>query len=245
MPKILKNTYTLCIPLTPSNQEELWEQLDACIPIKPDFVEWRRDYFTQALYDVSQETSILKAMKDKLEGVGLIFTYRSPAEGGVDESANIAKRLPVIVNAIKSGAVDYVDVEHHNEADFLEAVRAEIKKSSSDLILSFHDFNKAYAKEVLLKELAAMDTAGADVLKVATTPQSDDDLRATLAAALDYGTQTEKPIINISMGTIGLITRVFPDKTGGSLTFGAGPAATASGQMAPEAIRLSRASLKI
>lgn len=223
--KIKKNTFVTCLPLVAPTLKEARRELAALCALEADFVEWRRDYLRSN--DPGYEASLLAKLPSA--GPGLIYTFRAEAEGGA-RAAKDSGRLAAIQRAVATGRVSYVDVELGSEAVFRAEVGRCLAGTGTDLILSNHDFGATPSVERILETLAAMEDAGADVLKVAYQPQSAEDVKALAQAGNIYGRGSDKPLILIAMGSLGQSSRIFPELFGGSLTFAQGLAGSAPGQ---------------
>ena len=46
-----KNQFVTCIPLVSDNEEDLYREIDEALAQKPDYLEWRRDYFLEDDYE--------------------------------------------------------------------------------------------------------------------------------------------------------------------------------------------------
>lgn len=77
-----------------------------------------------------------------------------------------------------------------------------------------------------------MQDLGADIVKFAVTPRSERDvlrlLDATLAMKEDHNTT---PVITMSMGKLGVISRICGEVFGSAVTFGTAGKASAPGQL--------------
>jgi 3-dehydroquinate dehydratase-1 len=73
---------------------------------------------------------------------------------------------------------------------------------------------------------------GADIVKIAVMPQGPQDVLSLLTAALEFtSTTAQVPVIAISMSALGAITRLAGSAFGSAVTFAAGQAASAPGQI--------------
>src|SRR5262249_44731221 len=72
---------------------------------------------------------------------------------------------------------------------------------------------------------------GGDVAKVAVMPRDRMDVLTLLAATAEADATTKIPLISMSMGPLGAVTRMIGGAFGSSLSFAVGEAASAPGQM--------------
>ena len=82
-----------------------------------------------------------------------------------------------------------------------------------------------------------MDSFGADILKLAVMPKSEEDLMALLTATVMMKSRSDKPVITMSMGKTGVLSRLCGEMSGSSVTFAAGIKASAPGQITAERMR--------
>jgi 3-dehydroquinate dehydratase-1 len=107
-----------------------------------------------------------------------------------------------------------------------------IQKKGVRVIASSHDFQKTDPQEVLLARFDVMDKSGADVLKMAVMPKSFADVANLLSVTAQMTEErTEKPVITMSMGAVGALSRICGEMTGSALTFGTVGSASAPGQI--------------
>ena len=119
MKKINKNTFALCIPLTAPNMDDLILDHQKALRHHPDFIEWRRDAIQGPINDVA----VLRTLRERAPGIGIIYTYRSPAEGGLTQTDE-QTRLNAVKTVLASGLCDYIDTELANaEADLDDICR--------------------------------------------------------------------------------------------------------------------------
>ena len=72
---------------------------------------------------------------------------------------------------------------------------------------------------------------GADILKIAVMPQSRKDVVTLLSATEEMDCRTTRPLITMSMGPLGMISRLCGEVFGSSLTFGSVGKTSAPGQV--------------
>jgi 3-dehydroquinate dehydratase-1 len=77
-----------------------------------------------------------------------------------------------------------------------------------------------------------MQDMGADIPKIAVMPTCKKDVLTLLAATEEMATDyADRPIITMSMGGTGVISRLVGESMGSSMTFGAAAKASAPGQI--------------
>ena len=84
----------------------------------------------------------------------------------------------------------------------------------------------------LVSRLTAMQEAGADLPKLAVMPTCRADVIALLAATAEMADHhPETPVITMSMGTLGAVSRLCGEAFGSAMTFANPGAASAPGQV--------------
>jgi 3-dehydroquinate dehydratase I len=220
----------ICLPLVATDQASLISQAKEVAAFAPDMIEWRIDKF-DVVDEIPKDLAALSALRDTIGEIPLILTCRIITEGGFQKIPQEV-RLKLNLAAIQSGQVDLLDTELSNGDALARRIKEACSKSGVKLILSYHDFEKtpdsAFIQDCLIK---ARDL-GADVAKVAVMPKSYQDVLTLLGAT--YTARTEKldiPIVTMSMGEIGAITRIAGGLFGSDLTFAVGKASSAPGQI--------------
>lgn len=226
----------ICLPLVSSGLDDLLSEAAELIERKPDILEWRVDAFS--LYgDIEGCIESLTRLRSDIGEMPLIFTCRSDREGGVQKLAQHKRQL-LIVSAMATGMVDIVDVELENDDLFLDTIITEAKSRGVALILSHHNFTETPAEATICDVLYRAQQRGADIAKIAVMPNCYTDVLTLLSA-----TNTSRignirvPMITISMGGEGGISRLAGGLFGSDVTFAAGRESSAPGQHAIDDLR--------
>ncbi len=141
-----------------------------------------------------------------------IATIRDAAEGG-NPALSPAARGELFFAATSCASA--VDVELRNLVPLRSEIAA-IRAGDAALILSHHDFSAAPAYEAAAKMLARAVDAGADVFKIAVTPQQPSEIGA-LMQLLDA---PAIPVSLMAMGPWGLAARLIYAACGSVLNYG-------------------------
>ena len=95
-----------------------------------------------------------------------------------------------------------------------------------------HDFDKTPDKEEIISRLKKMQTLNADICKIAVMPNSSQDVVVLLDATATMQTEfADRPIVTMSMGGLGVVSRLAGETFGSAMTFGAAKKASAPGQV--------------
>ncbi|MCD7867379.1 MAG: type I 3-dehydroquinate dehydratase [Clostridiales bacterium] len=228
--KIGENPPKICVPIVGRTKEEILAAAVSIQSAAPDIVEWRADWY-EDVSDFSRVSEVLTELRTLLPDMPLLFTFRTRAEGG-EKSIPLEAYAKLTRQAAASSLVDLVDVEA-SAGD--ETVRDLIRKAHScdvKVIVSSHDFQKTPGRKELIGRLVHMQNLGADIPKIAVMPHSRKDVLTLLDATREmWEEHADRPIITMSMGAYGRISRVCGEFSGSALTFGAVGKASAPGQM--------------
>ena len=124
-----------------------------------------------------------------------------------------------------------IDFEMSNDPTHIAQIRAAATASGVQLVLSFHDFQATPSHEQLCARFAQAQSLGADIAKIAVMPQRLEDVLSLLAATLQSSQQLRIPLVSMSMGGYGALTRLFGWTFGSAMSFAIGVAASAPGQV--------------
>ena len=133
--------------------------------------------------------------------------------------------------AAESDVVDFIDVEYF-EAKNPQKEIAMLQEMGVYVIASHHDFEQTPDPEVIRMLLEQIRESGADVVKLAVMPQNMWDVLHLLEETNRFHeNHPDHPLITMSMGAKGGISRVAGEFFGSCVTFGAGGQASAPGQL--------------
>ena len=103
------------------------------------------------------------------------------------------------------------------------------------VIASNHDFNTTPPREEIVSRLVKMQEMGADIAKIAVMPQSRRDVITLLSATEEMTSEHARiPVITMSMGKTGVISRICGETFGSAVTFGSAGRSSAPGQLDAE-----------
>lgn len=228
----------VCIPLIDRDRSRLLSQAKELSVILPDLIEWRVDAL-EGLGDEVDWLELLGEIRSICSNIPLLFTCRSHLEGGLQELAPKVRQA-IIIRAIASGLVDIVDIEMCSGEAFINEVRQTAKEFGIHLIFSYHNFTSTPPEDFLVEQLVKAEELGADIGKVAVMPKSYNDVLTLLQASLRARSgPVNIPLVTISMGETGVISRVAGGLFGSDITFAAGSLSSAPGQVGIQELRRS------
>lgn len=236
-------TPLICLPLVAVDEASLLAQAAEVASHNPDLIEWRCDKFAQ-LETPEPVLHALAALRGAIGDIPLIFTCRVASEGGF-QPLDAHTRLRLNLAAIASGQVDLIDTELCGGSAMIGPVRQACQRDGVKLILSFHNFESTPAEAFMLERLMEARRQGADIAKVAVMPRDHEDVLALLGATLKARRGlVDAPLITMSMGGLGAVTRVAGGLFGSDVTFAIGSQSSAPGQIPIAELRQSWRSLQ-
>jgi len=226
----------ICLPLVGKTRAMVLQEAETLIELKPDLLEWRIDAFDKT-ENIEDCLSLLNALRTTIGEIPLLFTCRIDLEGGMSDLSQ-ESRLELIVAAMETGDVDIVDVELCNSKEFIQSVKECARANNTKLILSYHNFKETPSKPFMYAKLVEAQIAGADISKLAVMPENYEDVLTVLSATNKARNETVQiPIVTMSMGPEGAVSRLAGGLFGSDITFAVGVQASAPGQMPIEGLR--------
>ena len=230
-----KQNPLICVPITGRTVEEIEDQLQQVITVHPEVIEWRADFFT-LLADTDAVLDVLERIERETD-IPLLFTIRSEREGGEPISLAEEGKVALLEAVCKQGKVTAVDYEVENEVAFVEAVSEAAKEAEVDLVLSYHHFSETPSTDQLIELGERMESYGASVAKLAVMPQAKEDVDRLLMVTRTLDRKLQIPVITMSMGELGVISRIIGWAFGSVLTFAVGVESSAPGQVPIKKLR--------
>jgi 3-dehydroquinate dehydratase-1 len=116
-------------------------------------------------------------------------------------------------------------------------LRAASRAQDVLMIMSYHNFSNTPTSAELVGKIEEAAQQGADIAKVAVMPQEPGDVLVLLEATIVASRRVKIPLITMSMGPIGAMTRLCGWMYGSALTFAVGKNSSAPGQIPIEELR--------
>ena len=220
----------ICTPLVGRTRDKVMAELQVVLAKKPDVLEWRVDYF-EDIGKTDEVISLAKSIKQAAGEVPLLFTRRSSVEGGEKIALSEDQVIALYAALCENRSVDMVDFEMSNDPAHIRRLREVSKANDIKLVLSFHNFSYTPGLEALNQRFLQADQLGADIAKVAVMPRDLEDVLTLLTATLQASKKLKIPLISMSMGPYGSLTRLFGWTFGSALTFAVGASSSAPGQV--------------
>lgn len=231
------------VPLVETTHAAIVRRAAQVAALAPDLLEWRADWF-DAVWDTPALTACLHQLRAAVGELPLLVTFRTQREGGRQPaSPGTYERFCRIV--CESGCADLLDVELFTEDGTRQRIFDLAHAHGVRVVCSSHDFDKTPPRQEMVDRLCRMQALGADIAKLAVMPRSRQDVAALLAATAEMAElHPQTPVITMSMGALGQISRMAGGTFGSAATFAAAGSASAPGQPALEDVRAMLALLE-
>ena len=225
----------ICVPVIEKTEKEIIKYIKYINKLPIDIIEWRADFYLEDIIESGEKNindNIIDLSKNikKITNKPIIFTMRSYKEGGKLKSDFYNNIIDIYKMVIKNKCFDLIDLEilTLKERDIKNIIKL-AKEKNIKTIISNHDFNKTPSKKHIVYIINKMIKLKCDIPKVAYMPKNKKDVINLLEAVSEI---KDFPIIAISMGKLGIITRIF----GSVITFASAKSSSAPGQI--EAMKL-------
>lgn len=226
----------VCVPMVGETVSKLMEEAALLHTLDFDVVEWRVDFF-EDLEKVDSVKAALAEIRAVLGDKPIIFTLRSAKEGG-NKQVSLEYYFELNKAVAETGMADLIDVELFSDEKLIKKLIDVAHANHVFVIISNHDFAKTPPKDEIVSRLRKEQELGGDILKIAVMPTNSADVLSLLEATNTMNEQfAEVPLITMSMGGKGVISRLAGEVFGSALTFGAAKKASAPGQIAAAELR--------
>ncbi len=193
-----------------------------------DMIEFRADHYAK-ITDLDAAKTILGKIR-KICRKPIIFTFRRKEEGGkIAIELEYYKKLLMVV--AQNWYADLIDVEAsaiQDDPSFVDR----LKDYGVFVIISKHDFVKTPTQEEIIRNFFDMQDLGADIVKAAYMPNNKKDVLNLITATENITSAYEScPVVAISLGHLGMITRILGEFMESAITFAAITKSSAPGQI--------------
>lgn len=218
-------------PTTAKNAEDLKKVVKTFAGMPElDMIEVRADYLgkmdgsvfaalTRELYTLAGDKIVLVTLRNGTDGGAYV------ADDKFYEDFN--------AKVIAEGRMDLIDLEMFRDADMTRRLVDQAHKKGIKVIVSEHEFAWTPSEGEIIRRLMLQDKIGADILKMAVMAHNTEDALTMMSATAKMRHYyTEKPMLTMSMGKYGVLTRLTGEAFGADLTFvSVGGKASAPGQI--------------
>lgn len=225
----------IAVPLVARTAAELAAVLPQIKNLPFDIVEFRAD-FLECAGNIGEVLRHTQTVHDTLPDKPLLFTFRRHGEGGSFPCSD-DYYFELLDALIESRLPDIIDIELFSGETAVRRAVANAQKNGIAALLCNHEFHRTPPQEEIVCRLKQMEDCGADICKIAVMPQSAEDVLTLLSATLKAKQLVAKPIVTMSMGQTGAVSRLAGQVFGSSITFGSGTQNSAPGQIGVSALR--------
>ena len=232
------------LPIVEQTEEAILEKAAQFSTWKADCVEWRVDLFADA-QDLSAVARCAAKLRIALKGKLLLITFRTKAEGG-HIALSHEDYLRFFRTVLDTDCADLIDLEFFTAGADLSGLIADAHTAGAAVVCSSHDFQKTPPKTELVDRMVRMQQAGADLPKLAVMPRSRTDVLTLLAATAEMADcHPDTPVITMSMGALGAVSRLAGEAFGSAMTFANPGTASAPGQIPLDVVNAALECLKL
>ncbi|WP_062071233.1 type I 3-dehydroquinate dehydratase [Demequina sediminicola] len=220
------------VPVMGESLAEARSQFTAALQASPDVIEWRIDPLIAAGVAVEDVMAGVTQTHDETsanaESVPLLVTLRTAGEGGLADVTD-PEYCSIVQAVLASGAGELVDIEMARST--ADSLVADAHGAGRTVVGSRHHFDGTPTREQIVATLRDVAERGADIPKIAVMPHTATDVVTLLAATEEASGAIEQPIITMSMGSLGVVSRVAGGVFGSAATFAMVGQPSAPGQV--------------
>ena len=230
------NQTLICTSLTSRTRTDIMAELDAVLSKNPDAIEWRADFF-EGIADTDEVVAVAREIEETSPDTTAIFTVRSRKEGGEPIPLSAEAVVELLEAVCRRTEFEYVDCELSTPAHHIRHLRSVAQETNTKIIASYHNFECTPDAGALLEKIAEAQRHQLDIAKIAVMPQKLEDVLTLFGVTLEAKKKSTIPLITISMGGYGAVSRLVGGVFGSALTFATGVSSSAPGQVPIEDVR--------
>lgn len=226
----------ICVPVCGRTIPQVLDETEKISQSEADLMEWRLDYL-DPMPGEAEWKDILARVRRRLGDKPLLATYRTRQEGGAAAEQISPEAYQALYQAILTAGkedhadIDLLDMEYNLGECVVRPLLKAAKEAGIFSVISYHNFQKTPADDTLLAIYREMEALGGDILKIAVMPERREDLLRMMQVSLQASQECLPPIIAISMGEMGVESRICCEAVGSAVTFASLSQASAPGQI--------------
>lgn len=230
------------LPIVEQDLADILARGRAFAGLEADCVEFRADWFS-GWRDADALARCLTGLRQAVGEKLLLVTLRTRPEGGQADAA--PEEYDAFCRRVcAGGCADLLDIEFFPAGAQLHAFIEGAHAHGVKVVCSSHDFAATPPPSEMAARLRAMQAAGADLPKLAVMPRSPQDVLALLSVTAGMaGGPT--PVITMSMGALGAVSRLCGEAMGSAMTFASAGKPSAPGQLELEVLNAALAQLAL
>ena len=208
----------VCVSLVSKNFNQFKKEIQLYKKYSFSILEWRMDYFNDFFH-----------FKEALEflfssfSCPILLTFRTKKEGGQQEMTR-QDYICLYKYCIQHYPNCWIDLEYFMDCSEIITLA---HQNRCRIVLSYHNFQKTPEKAELDILLKKMHQQRPDLCKIACMPHNKEDVLAVLLSGYDC----HFPVVTISMGELGKISRLIGGFFGSEWTFASIQEKSAPGQI--------------
>lgn len=219
----------ICVPINSISDKQILNDIDKLSNYDFDLIELRVDCY-EHVENLIKVKLLLENMR-RVCSKPILFTFRNKTEGGMYELSD-EKYLELYNCVIGYKLIDLIDVELFRSEESIKKIIAFAHENGVKVVMSSHDFIKTPSQDEIINRLVKMQSYNADITKIAVMANCEDDVLTLLSAALKMKRgKADRPFIALSMGSLGVVTRLSGKLFGSCLTFASLNSPSAPGQI--------------
>jgi 3-dehydroquinate dehydratase-1 len=228
--KIGEGIPKICVPIVEKSMKDILEEAFHIKELPIDIVEWRVDWFIES-DKINKVLETAKELRQILKEKPILFTFRTKEEGG-NKGIALEEYTSLYEAIIQSGYVDFVDVELFRGDKIVEHLVEYAHQNQCKIVASNHDFYNTPSKDEIISRLLKMKELGADIPKIAVMPNEVTDVLRLLESTNEVKeVHNIGPVVTMSMGKTGGISRLSGELFGSAITFASAKQKSAPGQI--------------
>lgn len=232
----------ICIPITDATHQEALSAVERSAPAA-DAIELRMDLIGDG--DLAQLIAKARSVSERIK---ILVTCRRKEEAllpqtwdqsALKKSMNQTAKMHLLKQAIELDA-DFIDIELAAGSKAIRQLQSFCRKqkSSTQIIVSWHDISKTPSLKTLKEIFQACAKTGADIVKIVPYARNVADNLKVLSLII-YAKEQDREIIAMCMGDLGQISRMIAPLWGSYLGFAVLPGGkkSAPGQLTVRTMR--------
>lgn len=218
------------VPITGQTAAQVLQQAQVIAAnADADMAEFRIDLLDFAT-DTPRVIALGQQVNQILKHKPLLVTIRTQQEGG-KLALSDAEYAKIYQQYLHQPFFQLLDIEMFRDENIVKNLTQLAHQHKVLVVMSNHDFKQTPDQQEIIRRLLKQDQLGADILKIAVMPNSKQDVLTLMNATLAVSQQSRKPLLTMSMGGLGSLSRVGSANMGASLSFGMIGEPSAPGQI--------------
>lgn len=217
----LKNNFVFCYPILEDSKSSIVKKVSQIDQERKCMMELRLDYLLCAGMPIDDIIKLVNNIKSNVTHKKIIATIRTVSEGGkVDLTKE--KYFTYIKELYLKSKVHFIDVEYKFYKIDKIYYDSLFKRKKKKIIISMHIFDRIFFENEYMKLFTEMAESSGNIVKFAIKIFTKEDLFTFMLAAKKSEKilkKNKKEAIFIAMGTVGALSRLWPEFTNTKIVF--------------------------